>query len=342
MNIIILRKEIKKNEYRTPLIPSDCKKLINAGYSVFVESSDNRCFKDGEYYENGCEIIDNINRSDALIVGLKEFDYTNNKLFSLNHLYFSHCFKNQIGAELILKNFKKYGGTILDYEYMLDKNGKRLIAFGFWAGFAGMSLGLAQYLQKINNLPDLNNLHPIFNYYEIIKNFKKINFNNIKIAIIGVNGRCGLGCRYLLDKLNINFTGYTKNDPKNNLEEFDIIVNCIYLSPDFNGIFLNKENLYKFKNLKVIVDVSCDINAKNNPIKLDYNLTTFKEPIYKINDQIDIICIDNLPSFLPKDSSIEFSNKLTQLLLKGGKIWSELLELFYEKIGSNAAENALN
>jgi saccharopine dehydrogenase (NAD+, L-lysine-forming) len=72
--------------------------------------------------------------------------------------------------------------------------------------------------------------------------------------------------------------------------------------------------LSKFDKLSIIVDISCDINAKNNPIQLNYKATSFEEPIYKINEKIDIIAIDNLPSLLPKDSSEEFSSKLQKII----------------------------
>jgi len=326
---IFIRKEIKKNEYRTPLTPTDCRYLISKGFKIFVESSDKRCFSDKEYMNNGC-IIQNYYR-EGLIIGLKEFDYDDDFMFKKNHLYFAHCYKNQENARFILGSFKKNGGEILDYEYLVDQNGKRLIAFGFWAGFVGTALALKQYYQKINTLPDIHNLEPIYDYNILLQELKDIDLKNISIGIIGINGRCGTGARFLLDKLNIPFTGYTKNNSLNNLINHDIIVNCIFLSQHFNKTFISMDNLHKFKKLKVISDVSCDITAKNNPIKLNYKLTSFKDPIYHINENIDIICIDNLPSLLPKDSSNEFSKKLTELILDDS-IWNNLLQLFYKKI----------
>jgi saccharopine dehydrogenase (NAD+, L-lysine-forming) len=72
--------------------------------------------------------------------------------------------------------------------------------------------------------------------------------------------------------------------------------------------------LQKFEKLSIIVDVSCDINAINNPINLKYHGTTFEAPVHKINNKLDIIAIDNLPSLLPKDSSEEFSAKLQKII----------------------------
>jgi len=99
-------------------------------------------------------------------------------------------------------------------------------------------------------------------------------------------------------------------------EDTEIFINAIYLSPDSTAVFFDETNIANYEQLRVIVDISCDIHAKNNPIRLDYPngwLTKYK----KYTDNIDIICIDNLPSLLPKDSSDEFSKKLTELFLSG-------------------------
>lgn len=324
---IFIRKEFKKNEYRTPLIPSDCSLLIKNNFQIFFEPSDSRCFSDKEYFENGC-IPSNIIPENSVIIGLKELNMCNSDYFKHKNMYFAHCYKNQSNSNIILKKFKDNGGCILDYEYIIDENSKRIIAFGFWAGFAGIYLGLSQYIQRINNLNDLENINPINDYLEVIEKLKNLIINP-KIAIVGINGRCGQGCKYFLDEIGLKFTGFSKNDPKN-LYDFDIIINCIYLSPESNEIFISEKNLSQFTNLKIIVDVSCDIFSPNNPINLKYELTTFEKPIYKYNN-IDIIAIDNLPTLLPKDSSKEFSNKLITLL-QNKNIWIKLEELFQQKI----------
>jgi saccharopine dehydrogenase (NAD+, L-lysine-forming) len=111
-----------------------------------------------------------------------------------------------------------------------------------------------------------------------------------------------------------NIHGYSRASDKDPLKQHDIIINCIKLSSEDNEIFISEEKLPTFQKLSVIVDVSCDINARNNPIQLNYHGTTFETPVCKINDKLDIIAIDNLPSLLPKDSSEEFSAKLQKII----------------------------
>jgi saccharopine dehydrogenase (NAD+, L-lysine-forming) len=318
---IIIRKEYKKNEFRTPLIPSDCKKCSEFGIIIYVEKSSQRCIPDKEYEENGCIIIEDFTnlklpKNNTLVIGLKELDYSNLKLLPWCHLYFTHIFKNQVGSDEIISKLTENKSVIYDYEYFLNKNQKRVIAFGYWAGFIGTALGLLQYYyksinQNIKNLKMCMDASILFEEVEYFKHF----FRKVNIGIIGVNGRSGKGSLFLLERLGIsNIHGYSRASDKNPLIQHNIIINCIKLSPEDNNIFISEETLPLFDKLSIIVDVSCDIYAKNNPICLKYQGTTFEEPVYKINDKLDIIAIDNLPSLLPKDSSEEFSAKLRKII----------------------------
>jgi saccharopine dehydrogenase (NAD+, L-lysine-forming) len=185
----------------------------------------------------------------------------------------------------------------------------------------------------------LINLIPKNDYKILIDELKNYvdYLKKIEIGIIGVNGRCGQGCKYLLDKLDLKYIGYGRGNELDTLVNHDIIINCIKLEKDTEFTIISDKNLESFKKLSIINDVSCDITALNNPIKLDYRLTTFKNPIYKFNEKIDIICIDNLPSLLPIDSSTEFSNKLTELIIgiNNDIIWKNLENLYYDKINNN-------
>ena len=55
---------------------------------------------------------------------------------------FGHAFKGQRGAETLLGRFRAGGGRLYDIEYLVDEGGRRLAAFGYWAGFAGAAVSL--------------------------------------------------------------------------------------------------------------------------------------------------------------------------------------------------------
>ena len=58
MNICIL-KENKPNEFRTPLTPTDIKRLKKKypRYNFYIEPSKNRIFSDSLFYKSGCKKI---------------------------------------------------------------------------------------------------------------------------------------------------------------------------------------------------------------------------------------------------------------------------------------------
>jgi saccharopine dehydrogenase (NAD+, L-lysine-forming) len=308
MKQLYLRKETKEKEYRTPLTPQDCAILIKNNYKIQFEPSSTRCYKDDEYELAGC-VSTPINRIDshAIIMGLKEFNMTELALLNKKHFYFSHAFKGQENSHHIINLFKENNGHIYDYEYIIDENGRRVIAFGYWAGFAGMYLGLLQYQD-----PTMRELAPM-TASEIRDVLRKYTAKP-KITICGAHGRCGRGCLELLKLINI--IPHICEKGERIPEDTEIFINAIYLSPDSTVVFFDDVSIANYKKLRIIVDISCDIHAKNNPIQLDYPkgwLTKYT----KYTDNIDIICIDNLPSLLPKDSSEEFSKKLTELFLSG-------------------------
>ena len=316
--IIYLRDEINKNEFRTPLIPTDINILIKNNFIIYVESSNTRIYQDDEYINNGAIITykkwyeDEF--KDALIIGLKQFDNIN-KLNNHKHIYFAHCYKNQKGSELILNYFFKSNSIIYDMEYFIGLDNKRLISFGYYAGIVGGFLGLLQYYYKEKFLIDISELKywsSINEIFEIIFNLKD-DFNNLKILIIGEKGNCGKGVSFFLEKYNIIYSTLNKKDLKNNLINFDIIFNCINLKDSFDEIWFDNDTIFNKKML--IIDISCDYLKHNNPIKLYNKSTTFLKPVFNYNKYVDIIALNNLPSLLPFDSSNYFSNNFVNILL---------------------------
>ena len=336
---IILRREHRKMEYRTPLIPTDCKRLIQNNMIVYVEKNSNRCYDDTEYIENGCIMIDNYvdlpHNNKMLIVGLKELDYNLNYVFNYNHLYFSHTFKNQSNSNYILQKFREANGSIYDLEYFMDSNNKRLFAFGFHAGIAGCYLGLLQYYYKkqyknINLIESFDSYNQLFNHIHSEYTYIYVQPN---IAIIG-NGRCAQGVIYLLNQLNLPYTVYTKDTNKDNLHKYNIIFNCILLTTKIDP-FITNETIKLFTDYTVIVDISCDYGNIYNPLPIYSQLSNFNEPVIKINNNVDVIAIDNLPSLLPQNSSYVFSSKLINLFLDSDKsCWHKNIAIYRDKINS--------
>ena len=73
---------------------------------------------------------------DAIVFGLKELPEDGTPLRH-RHIMFGHAYKGQPAGRVLLDRFVAGGGTLYDLEYLVDANGRRVAAFGYWAGFAG-------------------------------------------------------------------------------------------------------------------------------------------------------------------------------------------------------------
>ncbi len=136
--IIGIRKESKyPTEKRAPLTPSQVKKLIeNSNLNVLVESSSQRVFTDEEYEKAGATVTNDLSACN-IIFGVKEVpveDLIPRKAFC----FFSHTIKGQPYNMPMLKEILNRKITLLDYELVKNKDGKRIIFFGNYAGYAGM------------------------------------------------------------------------------------------------------------------------------------------------------------------------------------------------------------
>lgn len=124
-------------ERRVALTPSNVRaiKQNNPKIKVIVQPSQTRIFTDKEYLENGAEINEDLS-SCNLIVGVKEVGMqylVPNKAF----LFFSHVIKGQPYNMPLLDEILDKKITLFDYEKITDDKGKRLVAFGEFAGIAG-------------------------------------------------------------------------------------------------------------------------------------------------------------------------------------------------------------
>jgi len=138
MNKIGIRHEDKyRLERRTPLVPADVSELVrDHGIPIFIESSSKRIFDDKEFKMAGAEVTDDLKECDV-IFGVKEMP-ENYFIKDKAYVFFSHVIKGQPYNMPMLRNLKKSGSTLIDYEKIADSNGQRLIFFGRFAGLAGM------------------------------------------------------------------------------------------------------------------------------------------------------------------------------------------------------------
>jgi alanine dehydrogenase len=355
-------KESRIDENRTPFSPSQISDLLNnfSNLKIIVQPSGRRCFKNEDYLKAGAQITNDLSSAD-IIFGVKEVDISA-LIKDKTYLFFSHTskvrqyigqttkdktivYKKELLREVIKKNI-----TLIDYENIRDVSGEgyRYLGFGRFAGIIGTYNTLNLYL-KLYNKQSVSRVFEINNYEQIKKIISKQNFNKIKILLTG-SGRASKGAIEMLEYANIkqvSINEYLKNKYneaifsnvsakehierkdgkdiskiKNYLFDTDIFIACHYWDPKFPKLFFPK-HINEFKNLKIIGDITCDINGS---VPTTIRSTSIAKPYYSIDINtmkeidlgfkgISIMAVDNLPSELPRDASEEFgSSVITEIL----------------------------
>ena len=263
----------------------------------------------------------------------------------------------------LLKEMIKRKITLIDYENIRDISGEgyRYLGFGRFAGIVGCynTLNLYLKLQKEQSLP---RAFEINSYEKIKKLISKQNFNKLKILQTG-RGNVAKGSMEVLKHANIkqisvndylnkkyneavfcnistaeyverndgkdySFQDFTSNPHeykskiKNYIYDTDMLITGHYWEPKFPKLFYPNQ-INEFKNLKIIGDITCDINGS---IPTTIRSTSIAKPYYSIdinlmkeidlgNKGIAVMAVDNLPSELPNESSEEFGDSIMSEVL---------------------------
>ncbi|MEL6210677.1 MAG: hypothetical protein AAFR44_10960, partial [Pseudomonadota bacterium] len=151
MTHLWVRAEQRANEDRVGLTPEGAAQLIAAGLSVTVEDSPTRCIPTDHYATAGATIAPAHSwpdaPADAIVFGLKELPEDGSPLHH-RHIMFGHAYKGQPAGQVLLQRFKAGGGALYDLEYLVDEQGKRVAAFGYWAGYAGAAVALMCWIAQ--------------------------------------------------------------------------------------------------------------------------------------------------------------------------------------------------
>ncbi|XP_060161358.1 alpha-aminoadipic semialdehyde synthase, mitochondrial isoform X2 [Globicephala melas] len=130
------REDVNAWERRAPLAPRHIKGITNLGYKVLIQPSNRRAIHDKEYVKAGGILQEDISEA-CLILGVKR--PPEEKLMpKKTYAFFSHTIKAQEANMGLLDEILKQEIRLIDYEKMVDHRGIRVVAFGQWAGVAGM------------------------------------------------------------------------------------------------------------------------------------------------------------------------------------------------------------
>ena len=378
MKIGVLKEEKVPADKRVPLTPEQCRRLLDTypDIEISVKSSAIRCFSDAMYIAEGIDVVDDLNDCDVLI-GVKEVP-KESLIANKTYLYFSHTIKEQFYNRELLLKMLQLNVSMVDYEVLKNKKGERLLGFGRYAGIVGAYNGFLTYGLKSGKY-NLKEAHNCEDRIEMESEMSKIKLSNEKIIVTGngrvgngimeimekSNIREVSRLEFIQDTFNeavfvrLNTMDYNvrkdgsitvKQEFYSNPELFkssfmdyaihaDIFIAGHYYSSGSPFLFTREDAKSPDFNLKVVADVSCDING---PVACTIKPSTIANPIYgydkqseqKINFRdegaIAVMAVDNLPCELPKDASEDFGNEML------AKIIPSLLISDDEQIIANA------
>ncbi|MGB7319744.1 MAG: saccharopine dehydrogenase [Planktotalea sp.] len=348
MTHLWVRAEQRENEERVGLTPEGAAALIKAGVRVTVEQSSVRAIGLQGYKDAGCDIAAEnawpTAPSDAIIFGLKELPEDGTPL-THRHIMFGHAFKGQPSGRILLDRFKAGGGTLYDLEYLVDETGRRVAAFGYWAGYAGAAVTVRCWIAQQRS--SIAGPVGVFQSSAALLDDLKSEIATVNAAlpnalIIGALGRVGTGAADLLEALGISVTKWdmaetASGGPFPEVLEHALFLNCILARPG-TPVFVPETAKAANRNLTVIGDIACDPDSDFSPIKVYDRTTTWDVPALRVHDAppLDVTAIDNLPSMLPVESSQDYAGQLLPSLLTLGSlqtgVWARAENTFQDHL----------
>lgn len=330
---------------------------------VVCQHSRERCFKDEEYSAEGINIVTDIFDCDILM-GIKEVPIQN-LIGGKMYLFFSHTIKKQPYNKKLLQAILKKKIQLIDYEALTGKKGNRLVAFGRYAGLIGAYNSFWAYGQRYNTYAirrafqaaDFTDMETEFE--------KIILPPSLKIILTGTGrvGKGALEILNCLSIERVTPEAFLTTEfdhpvfvqlatadyyrhregkefdreefhthPENYESDFlkfavqgDMLIAGAFWNPAAPPLFTKDAMRQADFKIKVIADISCDINGS---IPATIHATNIDEPVFDYNPlsetserpfsserNISVMAIDNLPCELPRNASEDFGKDLIEKVL---------------------------
>lgn len=354
MTHLWLRHEHREDEARAPLTPEGVAALVAQGFRVTVEDCPRRVLPATDYVAAGATLAAPGSwpdaPADAIVLGLKELPESDAPL-SHRHIFFGHAFKGQPGAAALLARFRAGGGALYDLEALVDEAGRRVAAFGYWAGYAGAAVTVLAFAAQARG----GIMGPVSRWTdrEAMRDAVTAALDGLPPAtapgtalVIGALGRVGTGVADLCGEADITVTRWDMAEtahggPFPEVAAHDLMFNCILAQPGA-PVFAPPGILSATRRLRLIGDIACDPGVPYSPVPLYDRATTWDAPVIRVHAEpvLDIMAIDNLPSLLPLESSRDFAAQLLPHLQEldrieaPGGVWARAGAEFYRHLGA--------
>lgn len=321
-----VRAESRPNEDRTGITPDGVTRLVAAGHRVTVEDSRRRVIPAIAYASAGATIVPEGSwpdaPADAIVFGLKELPEDGSPL-THRHIMFGHAFKGQPAGQVLLRRFREGGGALYDLEYLTGEDGRRLAAFGYWAGYAGAAVSLKAWAaQQHGGICAPVSVYPSRDALlaEVRAELDAILTARPSVLVIGALGRVGTGAADLCTALGVPVIRWDMAEtayggPFPEILTHEVFLNCILARPG-TPVFVPAEAVNPNRRLTVIGDIACDPTSDFSPVRVYDRATDWAQPVLRVagHPPLDVMAIDNLPSLLPAESSADFAAQLLPVL----------------------------
>ncbi len=175
-------------------------------------------------------------------------------------------------------------GTLYDLEYLVDTDGRRIAAFGYWAGYAGAAVSaLALIAQAKGEIcPPIAPMQDAATLRAAIAPALSALPQPPRVIIIGAKGRVGTGaadfCRTMgLAPTLWDMAETAHGGPFPEILDHEIFLNCILAMPGV-PVFVPHTAKTTPRALRVIGDIACDPGSDFSPIKVYDQITDWVAP----------------------------------------------------------------
>lgn len=320
VKIGILRETKNPPDRRVPLTPPQIVALQEAypHAEFYVQPSDNRCYSDEEYDYLDIPLKEDLRDCDILL-GVKEVD-KRTFIPGKTYMFFAHVAKKQPHNREMFRVMTEKNISLIDYEYLTDDKGRRVVAFGRHAGIVGAYNGLRARGIKTNRFK-LKPAYQCHDLEEMWAGLRLIQFiPGLKILVTG-EGRVSNGAMETLGICNIvqvtpeeflnrefnvpvvcqigpqdytrhknglpfDFKDFTRN-PGNYESSFgpfakvtDILITGHFWDPRSPVLFTREDMKKPGFRISIVADITCDVNGS---VPSTIRVSTIADPFYAYN-----------------------------------------------------------
>ncbi len=328
----IIKERKNPPDRRVVFSPQKCQEVRQTfpEAKIIAEASDIRIFPDEAYREAGFEVKEDVSEA-TVMLGVKEVP-VDALIPGKKYFFFSHTIKEQPYNRKLLKAILDKKIELYDHETIINRNGRRLIGFGRYAGLVGAyngfrALGLRDglfELPKVETLADLD---------AVKAELDKITLPQQLRIILSGTGKVAMGAKEILDHLKIkevtdavyltssfsepvycliDVMEYNRRKDGKAGDKYEFYkdpsgyesnfmpyakVSDVFIAGHFYGsgapfLFTREDARHPDFNINLVADISCDVDG---PVASTLRASTIAEPFYGYDPSTETETAFNTP-----------------------------------------------